>query len=139
MDPRADAAPTGLGRAPEPGLAIAGALSAGMGLFHFFLPPLFHWDAILAPAPTLRWGVPLINASFSYLLLAGGVITLVIAFRPALKRGVGGWLIAAMAGYWVLNAVWQVVLPMPIPRALAHLRWAFLGYGLAVALLYASA
>ena len=127
------------GRGPELGLALAGALTAGMGLVHFALPTIFHWGDALTGAPALRWGLPLINASFSYLLLAGGAVTLVMAFRPGLKAGVGRWLIAIMAGYWVLNAVWQVLLPMPMPRGLSALRWAFLGYGLAVAVLYASA
>ena len=147
MDPGAHAAqqvsrnverPRG-GGSPELGLALAGALTAGMGLVHFALPSIFHWADALTGAPVLRWGLALINASFSYLLLAGGAITLVMAFRPALKAGAGRWLIVIMAGYWAFNAVWQVLLPMPMPRGLAALRWAFLGYGLAVAVLYASA
>jgi hypothetical protein len=121
------------------GLALAGALSSGMALYHFFLPSVFHWGDALTRTPMLRWGLGLINASFSYLLLAGGVLSLAMALRPGLKQGIGRWVIVAMGVYWLMNAAWQVLEPMPMPRSMAGLRWAFLGYSVAVALLYASA
>src|SRR5262245_23822705 len=110
-----------------------------MALYHFWLPYAFHWGDALVRAPMLRWGLFLINASFSYLLLLGGVITVVMAWQPRLKEGLGRMVIAAMGGYWLLNGAWQVLWPMPMPPLLAGLRWAFLGFAVAVVLLYLSA
>ena len=124
---------------PELGLALGGALTSGMALYHFYLPYAFHWGDALTGAPVLRWGLTIINGSFSYLLLAGGVITTVIGLKPALKGRVGRMVIGALAGYWLLNGAFQVLLPMPLPRALAPLRWVFLGFSLSVTLLYLSA
>ena len=44
-----------------------------------------------------------------------------------------------MAGYWLFNAAYQVLSPMPMPARLAGLKWAFLGFGLSLALLYLGA
>lgn len=124
---------------PEWGLVTASLMTCGMALYHFWLPYAFHWGDALGRLAMLRWGLFLLNASFSYFLLAGGVLTLVMAIRPGLKDGVGRLVVVAMAGYWLMNGAWQVLAPMPMPPALAGLRWAFLGFAVSVALLYASA
>jgi hypothetical protein len=133
LDPRASAP------RPEIGLALAGILTTSMAIYHFYLPYAFHWGDALTGVPMLRWGLFMLNASFSYLLLAGGVITIVMALKPAWKERTGRLLIVAMAVYWAFNAAWQVASPMPMPRVLANLRWGFLGFSLSVMLLYASA
>jgi hypothetical protein len=124
---------------PEFGLALAGTLTSGMALYHFWLPYAFHWSDVLTHVPMVRWGLFIINASFSLLLLAGGLMSIGIAFRPILKHDAGRWVILAMAGYWLFNAAYQVLIPMPMPNRLAGLKWAFLGYSLSVALLYLGA
>lgn len=126
-------------RVPEFGLLLAGALTCGMALYHFWLPYAFHWGDALTRVPMVRWGLFIINASFSLLLLAGGVMSTAIAWRAELKAGAGRWVLIAMAGYWSFNAVYQVVVPMPMPGALAALKWAFFGFSLALALLYLGA
>lgn len=134
-----DAHRPSLRRSPEFGLALAGALTSVMALYHFWLPYAFHWGDVLTHVPMVRWGLFILNASFSLLLLAGGMMSLAIAWRSELKSGAGRWVIVAMAGYWLFNATYQIVDPMPMPRALGALKWAFLGFGLAVALLYMGA
>ena len=124
---------------PEWGLLSASLMTCGMALYHFWLPYAFHWGDALGRLAMLRWGLFLINASFSYFLLAGGALTLAMAIRPGLKEGAGRLVVVAMTGYWLMNGAWQVLAPMPMPVALAGLRWAFLGFSLSVALLYASA
>src|SRR5262249_42086164 len=118
---------------------VAGVFTSSMALYHFVLPGTFHWDQALVHYPTLRWGLALINSSFSFLLLAGGVITIAIAFAPLPRDGTGFWVLAAMGGYWLFNLLWRVGAPMPLPRALAGLRVLFLGSPAAVILLYAAA
>lgn len=126
-------------RSPEFGLLLAGALSAAMALYHLWLPYAFHWGDVLTSVPMVRWGLFIINASFSLLLLAGSVMSAAIAWRPELKAGAGRWVILAMAGYWLFNAAYQVLVPMPMPARLAALKWAFLGFGLSLALLFLGA
>src|SRR5436190_317022 len=59
-------------------LAIAGSSSAAMGAYHFFLPSMFHWDRFVTKVPdSIQWALFSINFFFSYLLLAGGILTLV--------------------------------------------------------------
>jgi hypothetical protein len=117
---------------------IAGALTCGMALYHFWLPWAFHWGDVLTRGAMLRWALFMLNASFSVLLLAGGILSLVVAFDPGPRHRVGTGVIVAMAGYWVFNAAYQVWVPMPLPGVLAGLRWAFGGFAVAVALLYAA-
>ena len=126
-------------RSPEIGLAAAGILTSAMALYHFWLPHAFHWGDVLTKVPMVRWGLFIINASFSLLLLAGGLMSIAIAWRPTLRHGAGRWVILAMAGYWLFNAAYQVLNPMPMPSRLAGLKWAFLGFGLSVAVLYLGA
>lgn len=133
------AEPRGVPQVPELGLALGGALTTGMAIYHFYLPYAFHWVEALGRAPMLAWGIQIINGSFSYLLLAGGLITIAIGLNPRLKDRVAKLVIGALALYWILNATCQVVLPMPLPRAFAPMRWGFLGFSVAVTLLYVSA
>jgi len=41
-----------------------------------------------------------------------------------------------MAGFWLFNAAYQVLAPMPLPPRLAGLRWGFLGFAVGAFLLY---
>jgi len=126
-------------RMPELGLALGGALTTGMAVYHFFLPTAFHWGDVLGRWPMLNWALTVLNLSFSFLLMAGGVITIVVGFNPRLKDTVAKLVIGSLALYWIVNGACQIVMPMPLPRAFAPLRWGFLGFSLAVTLLYLSA
>ena len=120
-------------------LLIAGLLSSGMALYHFWLPAIFGWSQDLKSEPILSWALLSINAFFSYLLLAGGIGTTVIALRivPAERAASGVQL--GMLGFWILNASYQVIAPMPLPRRLAALRWGFLAFAIVIVALYATA
>jgi hypothetical protein len=109
-----------------------------MALYHFWLPFVFRWGDALTEVPALRWGLFMLNASFSFLLLAGGVMTLEIARRGGVRDAASRMVIVTMCGYWLFNGVYQIVAPLPLPRPVAGLRWAFLGFGLSVACLYAA-
>jgi hypothetical protein len=126
-------------RSTDVTLVVAGLLTCGMALYHFALPFTFRWgDAISGVPPALGWALFMLNASFSYLLLAGGVLTLATARRAALNDGLARLVGIAMGGYWLFNALYQVVSPLPLPRSVAALRWAFLGFSVAIACLYAA-
>ncbi len=129
-------APSGPKRSLDLGLALAGVLTCGMALYHFFLPFAWGWGEPLENIPMLRWALFMLNASFSYLLLAGGVVSVVIALGPASKDRATRWMLISMAGYWLFNAVYQITNPMPMPARLAPLRWCLFGFAAVVALLY---
>src|SRR3989442_16017730 len=94
LDPRAERR-----RTPDLGLAAAGVLTAGMALYHFGLPLLWGWGSALAPWPMLHWALFMLNASFSYLLLAGGAATVALAFRREAMDRTGRWVLLAIGGF----------------------------------------
>lgn len=126
------------GRRPslDVGLAVAGGLTCVMALYHFTLPYVWGWGEDLLKAPMLHWALFMLNPSFSYLLLAGGAVTIAIALGPTSRDRTGRWVLVGMCGYWLFNAVYQITNPMPMPARLAPLRWCLFGFAAAVALLY---
>ena len=97
-------------------LLISGVLSAAMGLFHFFLPRVYSWQAYLGHTPAeLRWALLALNCFFSLLLLCAGVSAIASWWRPAL--GVSSSL--TLAAFWCVNVTYQWLVPPPWPRAIA--------------------
>ena len=119
-------------------LTVAGLLTTGMALYHFWLPYTFHWGDALTRTQTLRWALFMLNASFSYLLLASGVMTLEIARRGGATDAVSRMILIAAGGYWLFNTCYQLVSPLPLPLPFISLRWAFLGFSVSAVLLYAA-
>jgi hypothetical protein len=100
----------------SPALLITGLLSAAMGLFHFFLPRVYGWEADLRHTPAeLRWALLSLNCFFSLLLLCAGVAAIASWWRPAL--GVSSGL--TLAAFWCVNVAYQWLVPPPWPRAYA--------------------
>ena len=66
-------------------LAIGGVFTTGMALYHFFLPYIWGWGDSPGLPAMLRWALFMLNASFSLLLLFGGVLSLAIAFTRGLR------------------------------------------------------
>ena len=59
-------------------LAVGAVFSCAMGAYHFFLPSQFHWSASLRTVPQpIPWALFSINFFFSFLLLAGGILTFI--------------------------------------------------------------
>ena len=116
-------------------LAIAASCSSGMGAYHFFLPSIFQWRAFLKKVPEpIPWALFSINFFFSFLLLAGGILTFVTlgALRRSAHPDRG--ILFAMAGFWLANTLYQVFIPMPLPARMWPLHVVLLVFA-AVALL----
>lgn len=118
-------------------LVVAGAMTAVMGAYHFFLPMQFGWGADLAGDAMLQWALLSINAFFSYLLLMGGVITMIMAASSRPWGPIGVSFLIGMTGFWMFNATYQVLAPMPLPHRLAKLAWVLAGFAIVAAVLYA--
>jgi hypothetical protein len=120
-------------------LLAGGILTAGMGLYHFWLPAQFGWGKELAHDPMLRWALLSINTFFSYLLLGGGVVSIAIGAQARSSEPAARWVLMVMTGFWILNACYQVLLPMPLPPRLAILHTVLLLFAVATALFFALA
>ena len=118
-------------------LFIAGSSSCAMGAYHFVLPSMFHWDAFVKKIPSvIQWALFSINFFFSFLLLAGGVLTFVALRRLNRALPPDRGVLLAMAGFWIANTLYQLFIPMPLPPKLWLLHIVLLGYGALAALAY---
>src|SRR6266480_3150622 len=121
-------------------LAFAASSSCLMCAYHFFLPSMFHWDRFVTKIPdAIRWGLFSINFFFSFLLLAGGIMTF-IALRQlhrslAPDRGV----LIAIGGFWLANTLYQLFIPMPLPPKLWLLHVVLVGYAVVTTVAYGGA
>jgi hypothetical protein len=117
-------------------LLTAGLASAGMAVFHFYLPSVFQWSRFMTTVPaSIVWGMYAINAFFSFFLLLGSIATIRAALSPARDKAV----VWGMAAFWVFNAAYQVIWPFPARRVwwgtMAFAVWMVASYALALWLL----
>lgn len=110
-------------------LGVAGVSSFAMASYHFALPFIWGWSRQVGDMPaTIRWALFAINAFFSFLLLAGGVLTGVAATKLSRGTTPDRGVLIAMAGFWALNMLYQIVVPMPLPARLWPLHLILPGY-----------
>lgn len=84
----------------------------------------------------IRWGLFAINVFFSFLLLAGGVLTGVAARQLSRGARPDRGVLFAMAGFWSLNLLYQIIIPMPLPARLWPLHVVLPGYAALTLLAY---
>lgn len=87
------------------------------------------------PQP-IPWALHSINFFFSFLLLAGGVLSFVALreFRRANHCDQG--ILIAMAAFWLANSLYQIFVPMPLPAQLWPLHAVLLGFAVTAVLVY---
>ena len=118
-------------------LAVAASSSCLMGAYHLFLPSMFHWDRFVTKVPgAIRWGLFSINFFFSFLLLAGGILTFVALRRLHQSLPPDRGLLVAMGGFWLANTLYQLFIPMPLPPKLWLLRVVLVGYAIVTTIAY---
>lgn len=111
-----------------------------MAVYHFFLPSLWGWNGYLERVPvTVSWGILSINAFFSTLLLLFAALTVAVIVdrQPVGIPSVA--ILAAAAVFWAVNGAYQLAIPMPLPPAMAALRWGLMGFSGAMLALYVAA
>jgi hypothetical protein len=118
-------------------LAVAASASCLMGAYHFFLPSMFHWDRFVNKIPgAIRWGLFSINFFFSFLLLAGGILTFIALRRLHRSLSPDSGVLVAMGGFWLANTLYQLFIPMPLPPKLMVLRVVLVGYAMVTTIAY---
>jgi hypothetical protein len=111
-----------------------------MGAYHFFLPSMFHWDRFVTKVPgAIRWGLFSINFFFSFLLLAGGILTFVALRRLHRSLPPDRGVLVAMGGFWLANTLYQLFIPMPLPPKLWVLHVVLVGYAIVTTMAYGAA
>jgi hypothetical protein len=118
-------------------LLAAGAMSAAMATYHFFLPTQFRWDRAAEQAPPiLRWALFALNTFFSTLLLLIDGLVLAVAWGRRHRRAPEWWMVAAGAIFWAVNLGYQLACPMPIPDSLVAVRIGLPAFSASVLLLH---
>ena len=108
-----------------------------MASFHFVLPYVFGWGPFLDRLPpAVRWGSYSINFFMSYLMLAGGALTLAAWRRLRAGGSPDSGIVVAMASFWVVNTLYQLFIPMPLPSRYLALRIALVGFSVVTAAAY---
>ena len=118
-------------------LTVGAVFSCAMGAYHFFLPSQFHWSAFLRTVPQpIPWALFSINFFFSFLLLAGGVLTFIALMQFHRSSRCDPGILITMAAFWLANSLYQVFLPIPLPSRLWPLHVALLGFAVVTMLSY---
>lgn len=98
--------------------------------YHFFIPFQFSWGDFLSEGtPTINWSLYALNNYFSCnLLIVGLSLYYHLLYKTDQVHTIKVLSIIAML-FWCFSAVYQIIEPMPLPKALNWL--AFLLPGLA--------
>ena len=121
-------------RRPGTGLLVAGGvLSALNGAAHFALPVIYPWaehvDGLYEP---VRWALYATTVFFGLLLVFGGAVTVAVAVWREVPGRVVALVAGGMAAFWLIGAVYEILVPFPAPVA----SWVLPLFSIAVALLY---
>lgn len=94
-------------------LATAGsAASIGFGVWHFFVPRIWHWRSYIDPAATeLILAVRAVNVFFSLSLVLFGLMNLLLVFGPRTGRYPLVVTLGATCVLWLARVMMQVVYP----------------------------
>jgi len=117
-------------------LVLGGAATAAMASYHFFIPSAFGWAReTVGLYPTIRWALFSINFFFSCLLLALGMTTIAGVVMRCVNEGT--YLVVVVSGvlFWLVNAGYQLLIPMPLPSSYAVLGYFLKSYAFGVAAL----
>lgn len=99
-------------------LVTGGALSALMGAAHFALPVVYPWQQhVVGLYAPVRWALFATTVFFGVLLLLGGVLTALVARAAGASSRIVVWVVAGMAGFWLLAAGYEIAVPFPAPGA----------------------
>ena len=114
-------------------IVAGGALSALNGAAHIALPVIYPWEQhVEGLYEPVRWALFATTAFFAVLLTLCGLLSILVVRAPDMPRRLVAWVAAGMAAFWILGAVYELVVPFPAPVA----EWVLPAFSVSVALMY---
>jgi len=102
-------------------LLLAGAGSCIMAAIHAFLPAAYGWtqyrDLVDPWTYRLLFGI---SFGFSFVLMWGGCMSILIASRPKIGR-LQYMILYAQGVLWTVYLVYEARFPPPVPAAMKHM------------------
>ena len=97
--------------------------SLAMAIYHFFIPFQFQWhNYITDTSPTINWSLYALNNYFSFNLFVVAILLLFhLKFRSD-KIYTIKVLVVCILAFWIFSAIYQFILPMPLPKRLLWLQ-----------------
>lgn len=90
-----------------------------MAVIHVLLPAAYGWEQYLGMVtPRQATAVQLTSVFFSFLLLWGGCLTVLVALRRGRVGRVGDLILYALATFWAVYVLYQVRVPPPFSNSL---------------------
>lgn len=90
----------------------AGAITAGFGIWHFFVPGLYGWQSYFDDdPPELFKAVRAVNFFFSSSLTLMGVNTVLLSILFPESREVNTAWLWIMSGLWTARSIYQLISP----------------------------
>lgn len=118
---------------PSKLLIIASVLTIFMAIPHFFVPFIFPWEQLVEGLyPPVKWALFAMNLFFSFLLLWGGLISLIATLKWTKTQGIRYWIYGGIGLFWIVGAIYEIFVPFPIAEA----RWVLPGIALCISCLY---
>ena len=113
-------------------IVAGGLLSALNGAAHLLLPVYYPWgDHVAELYAPVSWALYATTVFFGILLTLAGILAAAVARASDVPPRIVAWVVAGLAGFWVVGAGYEVVVPFPAPFA----AWALPVFSLLVALL----
>ena len=93
-------------------VTIAGVISMGFGIWHFFVPKIWNWYSYIdASATELIVAVRAINAFFSMSLVLFGLMNVFLAFDPRGRKYPLMIVLSASCVLWLVRIIFQIIHP----------------------------
>lgn len=116
-------------------LVTGGVLSALNGVAHFALPVYYPWGEHVEDLyEAVSWALYATTVFFGVLLALAGVLVVAVAQASDVPRRVLTWVAGGMAFFWLVGAVYEVIVPFPAPIA----SWVLPVFSMLVAVLFLS-
>lgn len=99
-----------------------------IAIYHFFIPFQFSWGNFLSKGtPTINWSLYALNNYFSFNLLIVAVFLMYHLLNKIEHIQTIKVLSVIAMLFWCFSAVYQLIDPMPLPKALNWLRYVLSG------------
>lgn len=97
---------------------VAGWLTAVNGAAHLVLPFYFPWETHVAELyEPLRWALYATTVFLGVGLTLAGLLLVAVARTRDLPPGFARGILIGAAGFWLVGAVYELVVPFPAPVA----------------------